>query len=702
MRCLLALAVAMSVVSAHSAMAESLADQVTIRRTEYGIPHILAESEEAAAFGFAWAQCEDHFPLMYKAMVRGRSEVSLRYGATESNIEYDLQTRQLRARKLAVDSYHLLPADYRSVIAGFAAGVNAYMAAHPEETEPWMTPVTAHDVISAWQLAVMRFTFLRGNIIGRFAEAMTKSDAALALPIAQDESFGSNAIALSPSRTASGRAMLLNNPHQPWSEEAHYYEAHVTVPGVYDFYGSTFIGGHMLTTGFNRYLGWAHTVNHPDLEEFYEVTLDPERPGQYLFDGGSVPFETETVVVEAAGQAPRSRESWWSPLGPVVYKTAEKAYILRSAGQGQYRTGLQWYRMAQAQNFAQFREALAMQALPMFNVIYADRDGNIMYLWNGTVPKLPHPSHRFEAVPAARTEEVWTAVHPIEDLMQLTNPRGGYVQNCNSPPYFTNLHAPLNRDDYPHYFSDNDLNLRTQHGLSLVHNAEIFTLEALAKAKFSTRFLLADRVKDDLLAALESADLRADERAAAKALRDWDNAADADSVGAVLFETWWNLYRRGDAVYAEPWSDDEPVATPRGLGSPDRAVTTFREAVGETAAQWGSWRVKWGDVHRLRRGKLDLPISGGSGDLGCFRVCDFAEGEDGKRVMSGGDGFVFVVEFGDAPKAYSVLAYSQSGRPDSPHYNDQARLFAKHAMKSVAFTEEEVAAQLLRSYRPGE
>jgi acyl-homoserine-lactone acylase len=118
--------------------------------------------------------------------------------------------------------------------------------------------------------------------------------------------------------------------------------------------------------------------------------------------------------------------------------------------------------------------------------------------------------------------------------------------------------------------------------------------------------------------------------------------------------------------------------------------------------QWGSWKVKWGDVHRVRRGDYDLPIGGGSGRLGCFRVCDFTEADDGRLVMNGGDSFVFVVEFGDVPKAYSVLGYSQSGQVNSTHYDDQTPLFANNEMKTVAFSEEDIEARLIREYRPSE
>jgi acyl-homoserine-lactone acylase len=101
-------------------------------------------------------------------------------------------------------------------------------------------------------------------------------------------------------------------------------------------------------------------------------------------------------------------------------------------------------------------------------------------------------------------------------------------------------------------------------------------------------------------------------------------------------------------------------------------------------------------------GDLDIPIGGCSGSLGCFRVLFFSEDEDGKLVAAGGDGWVLAVEFGDVPRAYSVLAYGQSSKEDSPHFNDQAEMFATGRLKRVAFTEQEIEDQLIRKYRPGE
>jgi acyl-homoserine-lactone acylase len=355
---------------------------------------------------------------------------------------------------------------------------------------------------------------------------------------------------------------------------------------------------------------------------------------------------------------------------------------------------------------------MRLRAHPGSNLIYADTAGNILYLWNAAVPVRPHPAGAGNAVPAARTEEVWTDLHDVDVLPQLLNPQGGYVRNENDPPWLTNLRQPLLPADFPPYFEpDGPLSLRSQHSLLLIDNDLRFSLEDVVRLKHSDRMLLADRVKDDLIAAVRAAlrdgsfedDATVAVADAVALLEQWNNTAAAGSRGAVLFAEWWRLYSEGveGEVFAEPWRAEAPLSTPRGLAHPTLAGARFVDAVRETAARFGSWNVAWGDAHRVRRGDVDEPASGCAGALGCFRVLNFSAADDGHRVASGGDGWVLAVEFTTPPRAYSILAYGQSLKTDSPHHDDQAALFARGKMKPVAYTRAHVERDVVRRYRPG-
>jgi acyl-homoserine-lactone acylase len=378
----------------------------------------------------------------------------------------------------------------------------------------------------------------------------------------------------------------------------------------------------------------------------------------------------------------------------------------------------QFLHMMRAKNLEEWKSAMRIRAQPSSNFTYADREGNIFYIWNAAIPDLPHPSGEDEeAVVASRSEDVWTRLVDFDRLPQLLNPVGGYLHNENDPFHYTNLHQILDPSDFPPYFPEPRLTLRSQHALELIDNDRKLTLEEVVDLKHSMRMLLADRIKEDLIVAVRSSKPERNVKRAIRLIESWDNTVAAESRGAELFRAWFEHYLLDDksrsgmtreqweevwkAAFRQPWSPDEPRTTPRGLSSPDRAVSAFRKAVAETEKKYGGWDVAWGEVHQVQRGSVDVPVGGCPGVLGCFRVLGFEENDSGNRVATDGDAWILAVEFSDPPRAYSVLAYGQSSKEDSPHHADQAELFARNQLKKVAFTEAEIQAQLIRKYRPG-
>jgi acyl-homoserine-lactone acylase len=334
-------------------------------------------------------------------------------------------------------------------------------------------------------------------------------------------------------------------------------------------------------------------------------------------------------------------------------------------------------------------------------------------IWNAILPQLPYkPGDDLTAVPARKSTDVWTKYVPFESLPQFLNPPGGYVHNENSSPHYTNIRGPVDtRNAYPN-FEEPRLSLRSQLALQLINGDEKFSLEDVMRLKHSYRMLLADRVKNDLIAAVKATNPTGDVAAALSLLEPWDNTASLESRGSTLFEIWWfhfsgirpdnNVLLPDVRRFSNVWNIADPYNTPRGLSDNARALESFKWAVEETKRRYGSIDVMWGDVHRVRRGKVDVPVGGCGNDLGCFRILSFAREPDGKLAANGGDGWVLAVEFGDTPRAYSVLAYGQSRLASSPWHADQAEMFAKGEMKKVAFTEADVNAQAIVRFRPGE
>lgn len=712
MSTLMASALASSV-EAQAPIATLPDDGPRIRRTEYGIPHIEARNFRGVGIGLGYAQTEDYGGRVILALLRAKGWMGRTFGS--DSLESDFGAAQLRRR--VEETYHLLDPDARAMYDGFAEGVNRFIRAHPEKVPTWATPVfhgydvAAGDIgaasVGAARTMVQRW--LRRTSVDPDSNRGSGNASLNGSPPAfgADADVGSNAWAFAPSRTVTRHAMLLRNPHLNWN--AGYWEAHVRVPGQLDFYGDFRIGSAFaVVAGFNRYLGWATTNNAPDLDEVYELDLDAALPDHYRFDNTSVPirFETLSAIVKVGDSlVTQSRRVPMTPLGPVVYQSTTKLYVVRAGPHGEYRAGAQFLAMMRARSLKEWKAALAMRARATSNLTYADRDGNIFTIWMATSPRLPHASGRDSMpIPARGASDVWTRLIALDSLPQVLNPRGGYVHNENDAPHFANLKALLDTAAYPDNVEKGELRLRSQHALQLIAGADRLSLDEMIRRKHSMRMLLADRVKGDLLIAARSATAQDTllERAITTLAR-WDNTVAPSSRGGVLFETWWRRYQAlaRDSAYAERWSWARLTATPRGIGQPLKAVEALRWAASETVRRFGAVDVAWGDVHRVRRGAVDVPVGGCSGALGCFRVLTFEDAPDGKRVANSGDGWVLAVEFTPTgPKARSVLAYGQSTDPSSPHFSDQAALFAKGEFKLVRFTEADIAAHTIRQYTP--
>lgn len=702
----------------------SLAAQVTIRRDTYGVPHILGKTEEAAFLGMGYAQAEDHCVELARRLVSARGEEA-KY--TGEGVDSDFESRRYGIHAAAQKHFPQLSPHLQQLLHAFAAGVNRYIEQHRKELPAWIPTFDGVDVLARGRQEVYRFAFNRGSALRALQEkypnaartdtSLRTRDDLVATFHEWDCQDGSNLWSIAGSRTTSGKPILLGNPHQPWA--ALYWEAHVTVPGKINFYGSAFVGRPVLTTGFNEHLGWTHTVNNIDLEDFFALTIAPGRPDHYLFDDKPIPLTKKEVAVEVKGVdgtiTTQRRTYWDSHLGPVVHRTPEKAFALKSAVADHFRAFEgSWYALSKATRWEEFHDLLRRERLPMFNLGYADASGNTFYLWNGMLPRRMDDGTDYRLdVPGATGKYVWSAIHEIDDLPQLLNPRGGYVQNCNDSPWWTSLRDPLDPGKYPTYIEPGlPLHLRSQMSLAMLEGQEKFSLEDVMRLKFNPRMLLADRVKPSLVKAIQSVQApSADLQSGRRLLESWDNGTAADSRGSVLFQRFWDTYSRASKQPFEVgWDKRQPAKTPHGISDPSLAVKHLEDAVRWTRKTYGAEDVTWGDVHRIRLGAVDFPATGADGAYGLFHVVVFRQAPDGKQVVGtlapgkpmvgGGDGFMFAVEFSSPPRAYSLLAYGETSNPASRHHTDQVGLFARGQFKPVRFTEPDIKANLEREYRP--
>jgi acyl-homoserine-lactone acylase len=668
------------------------ADGTLIRRDTYGVPHIVAPTEAAAAYAHGYATAEDHFLVLTRLLLRARGQQAAYFG--ESALAEDEEIVQWGIYDVARDAFDRLPPLTQILLNNYANGYNLYLSRHRSKAPEWAIPITGADVLAHCR-AVMLMDF---SSVSRGAGKRETS-------VAADKAAGSSMWAIGGELSSSGRGILLANPHQNWEGSYLFHEVHITVPERINICGATLIGFPVIGIGFNEHLGWAHTINKRRPDDVYELTLDPRDENRYLYEGQSLPLKQKVVslqVKKAAGVETVRRKFFFSHYGPIVKKESGRAYTLKSPNLEAIDFLTQWNRMAKAKSLAEFRAALNMQAVPMFNVGYADAAGNVSYLFGGRIPwRTLAYQYDGRPIPGDTSESEWFGILPVAELPQLANPKGGYIQNCNDAPWYVNLREQLNPDLYPPNLTGDGLGFRGQFSLKLLDAASNLDLQQIIEYKFDDRILVAERVIPELMELVEEQMPQHPEwKTALDVLKEWDGRASAESRGALLFSRWWDEYcQAAKPAFKVNWNANEPLTTPRGIGDNHQALKKFGEVVEELLKEYGELDVAWGEVHRLHRGNLDLPMSG---HHDCLRTIRYRRDKDGKMKPVFGDTYVLAVEFADVPIAYSVMAYSQSSDPDSRHYTDQSVLFATNQMKRAWFTETDIENNLERAYRPGQ
>ena len=644
----------------------------------WGVPHIQAANAEELFRAFGWAQMRNHANLILRLYGEARGRAAEYWG--ESYLVSDRYLRTMGVPERAQQWYREQRPRFKGYLDRFVEGMNAYALKHPESIDPGLRsvlPLDPTDVLGHLQ-RVIHLSF-----VGR---EVTFGRAGQAVP-------GSNGWAIAPSRSAGGNAMLLVNPHLPWSSFFTWFEVQWTTPEV-DAYGATLVGMPILGLGFNDHLGWTHTTNPLDGIDLFELSL---AEGGYRWDGEVRAFETETQSIRVRQPDGTVRRETLTVLrsihGPVLEVKGDKAVAVRLVGLDQPHMFEQYWDMIRARNLREFESALRRLQNPIFNLIYADREGHILYLFGGRTPVRASGGWQdWQGMVAGdRPEMLWTRTHPYEELPRVVDPSGGWVQNANDPPWSSTLPRLLNPGDFPAYLSPRGMRFRAQRSVRMLEQERKISFESLSRYKHSTRMELADRILDELAAAVgpRPGDLT---RQAARVLAEWDRRAEAESRGAVLFAEWVRML--GAGMFAVPWQEQAPLTTPRGLADPAAAVAALEKAAGNTMDRFGALDVPWGEVYRLRMGGRDLPASGGPSRLGIFRALEFAPEKDGRFRALFGDSFVALVEFSQPIRAKALLSYGNATQPGSPHRGDQLDLFARKQLRPVWRTREEIEAHL--------
>jgi acyl-homoserine-lactone acylase len=665
---------------------------VEILRDTWGVPHVFGKTDADAAYGLAYAHAEDDFGTIQDTLLAARGKLASVYG--EDAAPNDYMVHLLRIWEVVDAGYPRLDARTRALCQAYADGLNHYAALHSEDARPGLYPVRGQDVVAGFVHKTPLFFGLDKVLTTLFAdEAPGTGPGAQGRVLDPQEglALGSNAFAVAPSRSADGSTYLVVNAHQPWTGPVAWYEAHVHSEEGWDMAGGLFPGAPVVLHGHNRHLGWAHTVNKPDLIDVYRLEIDPEDPGRYRFDGGWRELEVREAPIEVSLLGPISwtfeREVLWSVHGPVV-RRPHGTYAIRFAGFGDVGAVEQWYRMNKATDVASWQAAVRALAVPMFNIVYADRAGNISYLYSGRLP-VRAPGHDWRGMLAGdRSETIWTEYLPFERLPQVHNPAAGFVQSCNSTPFQATAGDGNPRlDAYePTLGIETHMTNRALRALALFGGDASITEDELLAYKFDMTYAPDSRMAElveQVLAAPAPTDPRL--ARAIALLRAWDLDTAPESEQAALailaFTPWIRAY--GEAV---------DTAT---------LLDALSEAAQTLETHHGRLDVPWGTVNRLRHGSADLALGGGPDILHAI------DGNltDGRLVGRTGDSLVLVVRW-DAQGGLTSRSIHQFGAatadPSSPHHADQAPLFAARKLKDLWLDEADIRAHLERAYRPGQ
>ena len=664
------------------------AQRVTIVRDSWGVPHIFGKSDADASFGLAYANAEDDWPTVQGVVAasNGRLGLLLREKKALAN---DYYVSLVRIRREVDAQWETLSPGYRAVLEGYARGLNLYAYLHPNESETRLFPLTGKDIAAGFAHKVP-LMFDLPNVL----EALGKGpkhvgDRVLASNEEHEPRLmpGSNAHAVAASRSADGITRLNVNSHQPWSGPVAWYEAHVVSEEGWNMTGSLFPGAPIVLHGHNEHLGWAHTVNAPDLIDVYELVMDAKDPEVYRFEGEAHRLEKieAPITVDAfLFDLTLHKTAYWAPdIGP-VFKTDNGVYAIRYAGIGHaVEAGDEWYRMNKARNFDEWKAAMRMQAIPMFNTVYADAT-NIEYVYNASLPVRRGNWDYRTVLPGDKREAVWSAYIPWDSLPHVENPASGFVQTCNATPFEATAGDGNPRAEaFPANLGiETTQTNRSLRSLALLGGDEPIGHDRFMAMKWDRTYDRASAMFTEVVGPLVAkAPASADETRAIELLRAWNGEASESSPAATIAIL---AYRR---------------VKPRG-GPPETPEAALASTLAWLKQHHGKIEVPLGDVQRIRHGNVDLPIGGGPDVINAV-VAD----DDGKGHIVGfqGDSYILEVEFGKgSPQSTSIHQYGASVRAGSPHYSDQMKSFTAHELKPTLRGPGELEKHTERKYHPGE
>ena len=688
------------------------AQRVTITRDDWGIAHVKGKSDADAVFGMIYAQAEDDFPRIeanYLTALGRTAEVE-----GETAIWQDLRARLYVSEAELRAHYAASPTWMKRLMDAWAAGLNHYLATHPQvrprvitRFEPWMA-----------------LSFTEGSIGGDIEridlgelQRFYAGKRTLAATVPDYEPRGSNGIAIAPTITSGGNALLLINPHTSFFFRS---EQQVTSDEGLNAYGAATWGQFFIYQGFNSQAGWMHTSSGVDnVDEFAEKVEKSSEGFCYRYGKDCRPLVKREVSVRyraAEGKlGSRSFTTWRSHHGPIVREESGR-WISFAMMDKPIAALQQSFLRTKTRDLKDFLKVAELKANSSNNTVFADAKGQVAML----IPQfMPRRDNRFDytkAVDGSDPATDWGPLHALAELPSTVNPRNGWVQNTNNWPYSAaGVNSPKIAS-YPRYLDMFGENPRGVHAVQLLGERKDWTLDRLQAAAFDSHQPGFASLLPGLIQAYDALPPRSPRRAQLAGpvgvLRTWDHRWSANSVANTMANFW------GDEIWklstSPEWDDGLPVYERLKRVSGKQKLDALTAALARMRKDFGWWQIPWGDVNRFQRispaidhpfsdAAPSIPVPFSSARWGSLASFGAAPKPGTKRWYgTGGNSFVAVVEFGKRVRARAVTAGGESGDPRSPHFNDQAERYASGNLRDVYFYPDQLSGHTKKRYRPGD
>ena len=703
---------------------ERQAQAIIITRDDWGIAHVKGKTDADAVFGVIYAQAEDDFNRVEVNYLNAIGRLAEAEG--EGEIWRDLRMRMFVDSVDLKGQFATSPDWLKKLMVAWADGLNYYLYTHKAvkpkvltRFEPWMALSFTEGSIGG-DISGIGLRGVEMFYGARLGQAPSRGAAAIEAAAAAEEAeerfavpMGSNGMAIAPSNTKNGHALLLINPHT-----SHYFreEAQMTSDEGLNAYGAITWGQFFIYQGFNATAGWMHTSSNADVTDEYAETVTKAGDGYvYAYAGGTRPVTTSKVSIRyktAEGLKTREFTIYRTHHGPVVREAGGKWITARLMNEPM-KALTQSYTRTKARNYKEYRATMELHTNSSNNTIYADAEGNIAYLHANFVPKRDPKFDWSKPVDGSDPATEWGPLFGVEESPLVLNPPNGWLYNTNNWPYTAAGEYSPKKSDFPEYMNPGGENPRGIHAIAVLSGKKDFTMQSLQAAAYDSFMPAFTTLVPRLVTAYDnlpySDAIKSKLAEQIGLLRTWDYRWGVNSVPTTLAIFWaeelWRLPREGSAM--DPY---EYVAT---RITPAQQLQALARVSDRLAADFGKWKTPWGEINRFQRLVPDItprfddnapsvPVGFASARWGSLASYDARAARTTKKLYGTyGNSFVAVVEFGDSVRARAVMAGGLDANPASKHFADQAKTYGDGELRDVYFYPSQLQGHTERTYRPG-